>query len=151
MALPILSASDLQHINQQHNLRINYIGRQNDYITKQAFQGNYIININPNSNMGHWTALYVKGKKAVYFDPFGVVPPPQVLIFIKNNGLKLDWSTNDIQNIKTSSCGWFCLAFIHYMITHQRPNVKNFTALFQNDTMNNEKILKTYLRHYQFI
>lgn len=147
MNTPILSDRDLIFLNTAFNLRINHIGVQNEFITKRANQGNYIININ-SGGMGHWVALNIKGDEATYFDSYGIPPPPQVIKFIKSNKLKMTWNINDIQDYAGIECGFYCVAFIHYMNTHTHGDVRDFTALFKNDTRSNHTILRAYLKRY---
>ena len=148
-SVPILSNIDLSEINKQFNLRINCIDVQEAFPTKRANQGNYIFNIN-RGQVGHWTCCHIRGKQCYYFDSFGCVPSPQILSFIKRNKLRLDWNTNDIQQLAAIDCGFYCIAFIHYMNTHpHQPNpIGSFTALFRNDTRHNSRILQHYLKQY---
>ena len=52
-------------------------------------KGAYVINLDEHEDAGsHWIALYVKNKKVVYFDSFGVEHVPKEIIkFIKNKDI----------------------------------------------------------------
>ena len=75
----------------------------------------YIINLEDhNKGPGtHWTAFYYNTWKSIYFDPFGFVAP----IVVQNKIKPYIYNDDEIQNIDTSSCGFYCIGFIiFYMI-----------------------------------
>jgi len=57
-------------------------------------------------NMGHWTALFTKDNKALYYDPMGILSFP-----IKNINIFEDFRYNDkvIQKVGDTLCGLYCL------------------------------------------
>jgi hypothetical protein len=108
----------------------------------------------------HYTAFqvnkYPNGKKeGVYFDPFGM-PPPQIVE--KFCGLAhLPYNTKDIQSIMNSACGWYCLAWGHYINSfenrtkHLYTDCADFTDLFEDLSKStahhkNEWVLKHFFR-----
>jgi len=104
--------------------------------------GSYIINLNGHS---HWVALIKHGIEYFYFDSYGVVAPTEVE---KKIGTQYIYNHKQLQDIDSSSCGWYVIAFLRYM--HQ-PEYKSklfesFINLFSSDTKKNELILKTLLR-----
>jgi len=104
--------------------------------------GSYIINLNGHS---HWVALIKHGIEYFYFDSYGVVAPAEVE---KKIGTQYIYNHKQLQDIDSSSCGWYVIAFLRYM--HQ-PEYKSklfesFINLFSSDTKKNELILKTLLR-----
>ena len=99
---------------------------------------------------------YPTGKtEGVYFDPFGM-PPPQIVQ--KFCGLPhLPYNTKDIQSLMNSACGWYCLAFGHFINAWEGrtkdlyTDCGGFTDLF--DDLNkqvshhrNEWVLKNFFR-----
>jgi len=104
--------------------------------------GSYIINLNGHS---HWVALIKHGIEYFYFDSYGVVAPSGVE---KKIGTTYIYNHKQLQDLDSSSCGWYVIAFLRFM--HQ-PEYKSklfesFIDLFTNDTKKNELILKTLLR-----
>ena len=85
-----------------------------------------------------------------YFDSFGASPPLEVMDFIKKKkGSHLLFNNFIIQNIKSSNCGYFALAFLLYMYQNrQKSNLKEvfneFVNNFADDTTKNDDILKSF-------
>jgi len=135
--------------------------------TKLKYNKFYIINMenefdeDGQRNEGsHYTAFqinkYPTGKiEGVYFDPFGM-PPPQIVQ--KFSGLPhLPYNTKDIQSLMNSACGWYCLAFGHFINAWEGrtkdlyTDCAGFTDLFDdlNKTAShhrNEWVLKNFFR-----
>ena len=104
-------------------------------------KGAYVINLDKYENAGtHWIALYVKNKKVVYFDSFGVEHVPKEIIkFIKNK----DTIANifRLQAYDSIMCGYFCIKFIDYMFDDK--TLIDYTNLFSpHDFKKNDKIIK---------
>ncbi len=149
MGIPILSNYDIDEISEQYNLNIKCLTQQEIENFKHISNTNYIINLNADSQMGHWTGLYTDKKQVYYFDSYGVQPSLYILKFIKRNKLKLmEYNNNDIQDYHDISCGFYCLAFIMAMKNLKYKSINNFTKLFNNDTKTNIKILQNFIRNY---
>jgi len=139
-----------------------------DRLAKKKLQYNksYIINMenefdeDGHKNEGsHYTAFqvnkYPNGKtEGIYFDSFGQPPPQIVEEFC---GTKLPYQTKDIQSLMNSACGWYCLAFLHfinasnYRSKHLYTDCDDFTDLFDdlnktNNHLKNEYVLKHFFR-----
>lgn len=139
-----------------------------DRLAKKKLQYNksYIINMeneldeDGHKNEGsHYTCFqvnkYPNGKKeGIYFDSFGQ-PPPQIVETF--TGMKLPYQTKDIQSLMNSACGWYCLAFLHfinaseYRSKHLYTDCEDFTDLFDdlnktNNHLKNEYVLKHFFR-----
>ena len=148
MEIPILSNYDINDISKQYNLNIICLKQQEIQKFVHVPNAHYIINLNANNQMGHWTALYTYGNKVCYFDSYGVLPSLYILKFIKKNNLKLiEYNNNDIQDYHDISCGFYCLAFIMFMKKSKNKSISDFTKLFNNDTTTNIKILQNYFRN----
>ena len=107
----------------------------------------------------HYTAFqvnkYKNGKvEGVYLDPYGVAPPTDVLDFV---GFKIAYNKKQIQGSLNNACGWFCLAFGHYINSYENrtkdlyTDAMNFTDHFEdltesNHHLKNEWILKHFFR-----
>jgi len=140
-----------------------------DRLAKKKLQYNkaYIINMENEFNEdgkrnegSHYTCFQVNkhanGKKQpIYFDSFGQ-PPPQIVTDFCGGG-HIPYNTKDIQSLMNSACGWYCLAFLHYINTYENrtkdlySDCEHFTDLFEDlskstDHLKNEWVLKHFFR-----
>jgi len=116
--------------------------------------GGWIINLQDDEDtvgnpLGgtHWTAFYIEGREAVYFDSFGFPPPLEVITFLKDFK-PFPFNNKHIQNVVSGYCGQYCLFFIYFMCSQKGPLVKRMNKLcdlFSDDTEKNLTILKKYL------
>jgi hypothetical protein len=135
---------------------------------KLQYNKGYIINMEDEFDKktgernggSHWTAFIVRkypnGKKQpLYFDSYGQGPPEEVKDFIKISNIP--HNSKDIQSICAEVCGWYCLAFLHWIekFESQCGNIyeccEQFTDLFDDleksvDFKRNEFILKHFFR-----
>ena len=112
-----------------------------DNLPAKIKKGAYIINLDEYEDAGtHWIALYVKNKKVVYFDNFGIEHiPEEINKFIGNKKIKA--SIFRIQAYDSIMCGCFCIEFINYMLKSKK--LLDYTNLFSpNDFKKNDKIIK---------
>ena len=131
----------------------------------------YMVNLedsedeNGNQNTGtHWTCFqitkYPNGKiEKIYFDPYGAPPPEDVKKAVAEaSGSKgLPYTEKDIQSLMNNACGWYCLAFGHFINASKfRSNnllndASSFLEMFEDlnksvDFKKNEYILKHFFR-----
>ena len=135
-----LSNKEIDELVKQYKIK-NYHGCYIDSDVRKINNGFTVINLNGNS---HWTVLLKNGKKYYYFDSFGF-PASQELEDMMNEYV---FSDIDLQNINSTSCGWFCLVWMRYMQEHKDKELgfSSFLKLFSKDTKKNEKILHELLR-----
>ena len=132
------------------------------------YNKSYIINMedefdtNGERNGGtHWTCFqvnkYPNGKiQPIYFDSYGKGPPQAVEKFV---GQKLPFSSKDIQSLMGDVCGYYCLAFLHFINHPDAPgrtgslysDCETFTDMFEDlekscDHKKNEFILKHFFQ-----
>lgn len=70
-----------------------------------------IINLDTSSGPGtHWVAYKKRGNVAIYFDPFGLQPPTEVIKYLRPS--KIYYSANQVQRLGTKNCGKLCLKFL---------------------------------------
>lgn len=135
--------------------------------TTLKYNKSYIINLedefddNGKKNSGsHYVCFQVnkysdKPDEYVYFDSYGCAPPKEVLDFCKIK--EMPYSMIDVQSIMADCCGWFCLAFLHFINSWEgrRRNLyydaEHFTTLFKdmnkdNDWKYNEFVLKQFFK-----
>ncbi len=137
-----LSTQDLYNLLKLYKLKINDICCKNEI--KNYNDGWSIINMDNAGNGGtHWVCFF-KGKCNIYFDSFAVVAPLQVEAIIKPYTM----SKKQLQDIQSSSCGWFCIFLIFWMQKRENSikNFNDFLCLFSNNTSNNEIQLNNFFK-----
>jgi hypothetical protein len=135
-----LTNGELDELVEHYNIR-NYHGCFiDDKLPSKLHKGYYIINLNGHS---HRCCLLKDGKKYFYFDSYGF-PASQE---IEDQIGEYIYSTDQIQNMDSSSCGFFCIAWMSYMESHKNKEsaFANFLSLFTKNTKNNEMILHKWL------
>ena len=76
----------------------------------------FIYNLEPSyMNGSHWVATYVKDNVINYFDSFGMQPFQELVDHAKRKNLPLLHQNQQIQNLYTTTCGYFCLYFLNEM------------------------------------
>jgi hypothetical protein len=142
-----------------------------DELPKLEFNKFYMINLEDsvdedgNENTGtHWTCLqimkYPKGQiEKIYFDPYGAPPPENVKKAVEeaSGSTGLPYTDKDIQSLMNNACGWYCLAFGHFINSSQYRSgmmlmdASTFLEMFDDlnksvDFKKNEYILKHFFR-----
>jgi len=107
----------------------------------------YVVNLQSSKDGDgtHWTCLYMLyDDLALYLDPMGY-PPPQEL---KDKIHHIIWDEKPIQDIDSTACGYFCIAFIKlsYYMHSKNKALKYFNDLFTNNTKKNDYILQKLLK-----
>lgn len=114
-----------------------------DYIP----EGNTVYNLNGQS---HWVALVKDGNDYFYFDSYAVVPPQMLEDMImqgSKDGLYC-YNTKEIQAINSSSCGYYCCAFLKWMDKRKDKfkAFEDFKNLFSDKYLKNEEVLHELLK-----
>ena len=133
-----LSNIDIEKICNQLNLKLNGVYSK-DEIPKELPEGYYIINLEDHrdSRCGHWTVFYYSRGKSLYFDSFGFVPPKDIELIFSPDYI---YNAKQIQDIESSACGFFCIAFVAYTSKSSfgraptRMDFQRFCGLFSKDT-----------------
>ena len=88
-------------------------------------------------------SLFVKPKYTVYFDSFGIEHiPKEISKFINNN---IESIIFRIQAYDSIMCGYFCIAFINYML---KGKTLDYTNLFSpNDFKKNDQVIKRIFKN----
>ena len=74
-----------------------------------------IINYDLSKNPGtHWVSLFTRNGKSYYFDPFGLSPLPEVVMYCKRPRV---YNTFEIQNPGEVICGHLC-AYVLLKLTY---------------------------------
>ena len=139
-----LSNHDLLKWCKYLNIPINDVLSRDKSIPHNHKQALFIYNLEPSYMSGsHWVATYVKDNVINYFDSFGMPPFQEIVNHAKKKKLTLLHQNNQIQNLKTTTCGYFCLYFLNEM--NKGNSYYDLLQVFDtNDTMKNE----TFIEHY---
>ena len=145
-----LSNFDIIEICKERKIPlINVIAKDEEMLLKK--NGNYIINLqNHNQKGSHWTALIMTKTDCIYMDSFGQPPPQEVEDFLKNKYKKenITYNTMIIQDMKSTYCGYFCIAFLKSNKENKNKGLlqklKIFQNIFSSDTNKNDKLLEKY-------
>jgi hypothetical protein len=137
-----LSNNELSQLVQYYGIK-NYHGAYiDDRMPTKLNHGYFVINLNGRS---HWTVLLKDGDKFYYFDSYGF-PASQE---IEDQIGEYIYSDLQLQDLNSSSCGWFCIAWMKYMQDHKHKDkticYNSFLKLFSNDPKKNEVILNKLL------
>lgn len=66
-----------------------------------------ILNLNTSKEPGsHWVCWYKDGNKKYYFDSYGLVPPLELVNYLKQPIIR---NTSQVQTFSQTNCGQFCL------------------------------------------
>lgn len=66
-----------------------------------------ILNLNTSNQPGsHWVCWYKDGNKKYYFDSYGLVPPTEIVNYLKQPIIR---NTSQLQSFSQSNCGQYCL------------------------------------------
>ena len=142
--LNTLSDRDIIEILKNQNIHIHGIFMK-DELPSKLTKGFYIINLQSSTegNGTHWVALYYNPVCSYYFDAFGFIAPLE----IQNKIKPYAFNDKQIQDLKSSACGYYCIAFI--MFLYGKKDIENlyriFINLFSSDTYKNDEVLERIL------
>jgi hypothetical protein len=142
-----LNSQQIEQLIKKANIK-NFNGVYSKNKIKQPLKkGWYILNMEnyEDGDGTHWVCYYHDEPKALYSDSFGIIPPVEILELVPN---KLLYTTQQIQNEKSTCCGYFCIAFIlcHNDLLSPEMNLKTYEAHFsKNNLITNDFILRNIL------
>ena len=115
-----------------------------DNLPKKIKRKEYtVINLDDTGNPGtHWTAIVNDPQCdfAEYFDPFGIVSSAEIHNYLKTAGKNIRYNDNQLQDIYSVRCGYFCC---HY-ITERAKGIQPLDVLYaltQTPSAYNEDII----------
>lgn len=143
----LLSNLDLQNYCKELKINLVSIVSKNELCKLKPKTGCYIINLEDSGGNGtHWVSLILFEKISIYFDPFGLIMPSNVIRFCKRYGKKLIYSSDQLQHIDSIYCGWFCLYFLYYLTKnkskHKSVLLNQHNANYSEKEEENDLILK---------
>ena len=159
-----LSNFQIEELSKKMNIPLEFVGYKDKLPKKLKLNRSYIINLQNEDDEGngsHWCCFQVNKNKndklqVIYMDTYAVEPPEIVKKRIKDNfNLYTNYTTKNIQSIMAHTCGWYCLAFLHFInnFSHREHDLykdtENFLAMFDdldkyNDYHKNEFMLKHF-------
>ena len=169
----MLTNTQIREMSEKMSIPLADTLFKNDLPQKFKFNKSYFINLEDEYkedgtlNQGtHWTCLQINKYpndliEAIYFDPYGIGAPEEVKkVFNKTIGAigrQFPHNTKDIQSLMNNACGWYCLAFLHYLngFPQVTKNLYGYTAavlgFFDDlnksvDWKKNEYILKHFFQ-----
>jgi hypothetical protein len=130
-----LTDTELEQICMYFNIPLQGIYEKSEI--KSLPYGNYIVNLNGQS---HWCAMIISPNGNFWYDAYGF-PAPENLHDLMGN---YTWNDKQIQDIRSTACGYFCVAFLKFM---QHPTKKMYNAFCDmfGEPKQNDKILLNIL------
>ena len=128
------------------NIPINNVLSREESSPHNHKQALFIYNLEPSYMSGsHWVATYVKNGIINYFDSFGMPPFQEIVNHAKRKNMTLLHQSDQIQNLMTTTCGYFCLYFLNEM-SKGRSYYDLLKVFNSHNTMENEKFIKNYFK-----
>ena len=142
-----LSNYDLIDWCKYLNIPIKDVLSRDESVPHNHQQALFIYNLEPSYMSGsHWVATYVKDNVINYFDSFGLPPFQEMVNHARKKNLTLLHQNNQIQNLLTTTCGYFCLYFLNEM--NKGKTYFDLLEVFDiYNTVKNEKFLEQYFKN----
>ena len=140
---------ELEELAQKHKVPLNAVVCK-DQLPPTPRPGGYIVNMQDSTegNGTHWVCVYIENKHALYFDSFGCLPPIEIVNFLKPFQPYL-YNKKDIQNIRSSICGYYCFYVLWFISRHKQvPFKQRYESMlmqFSKDPEENKRILQKLL------
>ena len=163
----MLTNFDIERICNRLDLPIIGVFNKDELANQERKIGSYYINMQ-DSDDGcgtHWVLAKIYSDddrssdnddkeesvaNALYFDSFGIGMPKEVASFLKP--FKPIYCNNrQIQNIRSSQCGWYCIA-CDYVLEHKQysdtylKDYEKFLEIWSKEPENNLTILKSLFK-----
>lgn len=143
---------DLKELAKRMKIKLIDVVCKDTLLTLKPIDGAYIINLQDSDqgNGTHWVACFIRGKHAMYYDSFGKIMPNDVILFLKKKCNRIVYSIDQIQNLASDACGYYCLAALHFFTKYSKMKdfgfgINKFNQPFNTDnTRVNERILDEY-------
>jgi hypothetical protein len=148
--LGVTSNVDLLRIGHRLGLR-NLQVLSKDRLPRQPRPGLYIINMENeyDDRVGHWVCCAVlRGQRLSYYaDPFGVVPPVEILQFPRLFRRPIAMSAVDIQALTSDKCGYFCL-YILKGLASGRDFMSILDDFDMDEQEKNDKVIERFFSRF---
>ncbi len=151
-----LTNFDIEQLCQKLKLPLVQCCSKDKLIEKPyAKKSCYIVNMdNANGGGTHWISIYISGLNGFYFDSFSAMPPKNIINFFKRYKIRWNYNKQQIQDLDSSSCGYFCVYFLYFMNKNDNNKkdlkficFKMIEHFDTDDQSNNDKILQKHITH----
>lgn len=108
---------DLERMAAEKNIKLDYIIYK-DEIFKLPYSDNaVIINMSNSTESGtHWVSIRCYNNEIIYFDPFGIEPPTDIINYaIEHNIPKIVYNDYIVEDIHGINCGQLSLLFLRML------------------------------------
>ena len=130
----------------------NFRGTFSKDILPKSMKSNesLIVNLQDyfSGNGTHWVCIYndSKSDNVEYFDSFGLVPPNEVIRYMKTANKNIIYNDTQIQNINSILCGYYCL---YYIMQRNKGEKADEVLLDFHDKPSafNENFMKFYMTY----
>jgi hypothetical protein len=153
MDTELLTNFDLEYYAGLFKIPLHDVLSKDLFNTIKPKVGGYIINLE-DSDLGgsHWTCLILTKYRnlAIYYDSFGKPMPQDIIRFIKrfNKKCNIIYNIDQIQDIDSIYCGYFCLYFLYFFLVkhkkckHHRYLLNKHNSIFdlENKKSNDNKL-----------
>ena len=166
----MLNDSQIEELAGKMNIPLEGVYFKDALPSKLKYNRAYVLNMEdeldhegkPNDG-SHWVALQIFKNRdgrvePIYFDSFGIAPPRDVSAAVTSFcGKHLPHCSKDVQSLVSSMCGWYVLAFLHFINAadcrtgHPYSDTAIFLDMFsdlgvETDHLRNEFLLKHFFR-----
>ena len=96
----------------------------------------FIVNLDTHDQAGtHWIAIFFdKNNRVFYFDSYGIEPTNKnILNFMKRNAKEIFYNKFCFQDDSTTTCGYFCLYFLHCSVRNSTMEKLNKKKKKENE------------------
>lgn len=141
----ILTNFDIEDICA--DLQIPLVGVLMKDEIKNLKTGCYVMNLQNSDQSGsHWTSFIVSNTCIYYSDSFGLYPVERIYQMFLKSGKQLYINSKQIQDIKSTVCGWFAISFLFFMLNAPyKTGLKKFEKYLKlwdfDNLKNNDKVI----------
>lgn len=154
--MPFLPALNSNQIDAELDTIPGYVGAlPKDELYKVPVRATVcaVVNNQNHTDPGsHWVCFYASPNQPTLlcFDSMGAPPNQNMVDYLTHvsalTGKSLDYSTKQIQELGTSSCGWFCIYILKQLSAGL--SMKTILNKFSSIPSQNEQFLYRYFQHY---
>ena len=127
---------------------INNVLSRDQTVPHDHKQTLFIYNLEPAyMNGSHWVSTYAKDNVINYFDSFGLPPFEEMVNHAKKKNVTLLHQNQQLQNLYSSVCGYFCLYFLNEM--NKGVDYFDLLQVFDKDTIKNEAFIERYFKRLE--
>ena len=160
MSDKLLSNIDLEHYCKKLEIPLISVGYKDHFENIEPVEGAYILNTESSykgTGGTHWTCFCIKADYVMYFDSFGMSIPREIKEFIERYRpefkIPVIYSIDQIQDMRSINCGWFCIYFLYYTMVLGRYNLsyrilmnKHNAKYYNKNLIKNDKVIHQLIK-----